>query len=152
MDLERIEALLSLLNEQEVNEFSFEDEDLKLKIKLGPTVVQGVAAAAPVAIAAPAPAASAPAPASAETEAPADDLHAISSPMVGTFYRSPSPDAPPFADVGQTVKKGQVVCIVEAMKLMNEIEADVDGTIVSIEVENAQPVQFGQALVRIRPS
>lgn len=151
MDLEQIEALLRLLNDQEVNEFSFEDEDLKLKVKLGPVVVQGVMATAPAASAAPAVLAAG-APADAEAAAPADDLHPISSPMVGTFYRSPTPDAPVFAEVGQVVKKGQVVCIIEAMKLMNEIEADVDGTIVSIEVENAQPVQFGQALVRIRPS
>ena len=129
MDLERIEALLHLLNDQEVGEFSYEDEDLKLKVKLGPQLIQGVVAAEP-----------------------ADETHAVSSPMVGTFYRAPSPEAAAFIEVGQSVKKGQVVCIVEAMKLMNEIEADIDGTVVSIEVENAQPVQFGQALVRIRPS
>ena len=148
MDLERIEALLRLLNDQEVSEFSFEDEDFKLKVRLGPTVVQGVmpALAAPTAVAA-APAAE------AVSEAPAAvEAHAVSSPMVGTFYRASQPEAPPFVEVGQPVKKGQVLCIIEAMKLMNEIEADVDGTVVSIEVENAQPVQFGQALVRIRPS
>ncbi len=148
MDLERIEALLHLLNDQEVGEFSYEDEDLKLKVKLGPQLIQGVVAAAPAPVAG-APAASAPVAVAAE---PADDTHAVSSPMVGTFYRAPSPEAAAFIEVGQSVKKGQVVCIVEAMKLMNEIEADIDGTVVSIEVENAQPVQFGQALVRIRPS
>ncbi len=151
MDLERIEALLRLLNDQEVNEFSFEDEDLKLKVKLGPTVVQSLVASAPgpatAVMAAPVAAAAAGVATSAD-----DDTHPVSSPMVGTFYRAPSPEAPPFTDVGQAVKRGDVVCIIEAMKLMNEIEADIDGTVVSIEVEDAQPVQFGQALVRIRPS
>jgi acetyl-CoA carboxylase biotin carboxyl carrier protein len=76
----------------------------------------------------------------------------VSSPFVGTFYRSPSPEAPPFVDVGQRVKKGQVICIVEAMKLMNEIEAENEGTISAILVENAQPVEYGQALFKISPN
>ena len=142
MDLEHIEALLRLLNDQDVSEFSFEDEDVKLKVKLGsPAVVQAVTAAAPT-LAAPVALVTAPA---------ADEGHVVSSPMVGTFYRSPSPDADPFIEVGQRVGKGQVLCIVEAMKLMNEIESDVDGTVVAFEIQNGQPVQFGQALVRIQP-
>ncbi len=137
MDLEHIEALLRLLNDQDVSEFSFEDGDVKLEVKLGsPAVVQAVVAA-PVAAAAAAPA--------------PDEGHLVSSPMVGTFYRAPSPDADPFIEVGQRVGKGQVLCIVEAMKLMNEIESDVDGTVVAFEIQNGQPVQFGQALVRIQP-
>ncbi len=146
MDLEQIEALLCLLKEQEVSEFSFENEALSLNVKLGPDVVQGVLAAAPV------PVAAAAATAPLDAPAPTEDLHTVSSPMVGTFYRKPKPESPAFVEVGQTVQRGQVVCIIEAMKLMNEIEADEDGIVVSIEVDDAQPVQFGQALVRIRPS
>ncbi len=79
------------------------------------------------------------------------NLVAIKAPMVGTFYRAPAPDAPPYVEVGDTVKKGQVLCIIEAMKLMNEIESDVDGKIVEILAENAQPVEFGQELFLIEP-
>ena len=137
MDLEHIEALLRLLNDQDVSEFSFEDEDVKLKVKLGsPAVVQAVTAAAPT-LAAPVALVTAPA---------ADEGHVVSSPMVGTFYRSPSPDADPFIEVGQRVGKGQVLCIVEAMKLMNEIEAETAGTIKQILVQNAEPVEFDQPL------
>jgi acetyl-CoA carboxylase biotin carboxyl carrier protein len=116
-----------------------------------------VAAPAPVAVAAPAVAAPAAAPA-APTAAPAGGsatngaYATVSSPFVGTFYRSPSPEAPPFVDVGTRVKKGQVLCIVEAMKLMNEIEAEMDGTVSAILAENAQPVEYGQALFKISPN
>jgi acetyl-CoA carboxylase biotin carboxyl carrier protein len=101
------------------------------------------------AVAAAAPVAPAPAP---ESAAPASGPAVyITSPFVGTFYRSPSPDAPPFVDVGSRVKKGQVLCIVEAMKLMNEIESEVDGAIVAVLAENGQPVEFGEPLFQIRP-
>ncbi|MEY3212556.1 MAG: acetyl-CoA carboxylase, biotin carboxyl carrier protein, partial [Pseudomonadota bacterium] len=76
--------------------------------------------------------------------------HVVNSPMVGTFYRSASPDAPPYAELGASVRKGQVLCIIEAMKLMNEIESDVDGVVVEILAQNGQPVQFGQPLFRVR--
>ena len=109
------------------------------------------AALAPVAPPPPAaPAAAAPA-AKAEAKAADKPGVVVSSPFVGTFYRSPSPDSPPFVDVGQKVKKGQVLCIVEAMKLMNEIESEVDGTVAEILVANATPVEFGEPLFRIVP-
>jgi acetyl-CoA carboxylase biotin carboxyl carrier protein len=154
MDLERIESLLKLLSAHDVSEFHYRDGDHTLRLRLGPPPARYAAmpAAAPMA-AAPVAAAPAPAAAHAPAAAPKDDgLVVIASPMVGTFYRSPSPGAPVFVEVGHTVTKGKVLCIVEAMKLMNEIEAEVSGTIVEILIENAQPVQFGQALMKIRPS
>jgi acetyl-CoA carboxylase biotin carboxyl carrier protein len=113
-------------------------------------------AAAPVALAAPVAApvpaqVAAPAPKAAE-KAPEKPGHMVSSPFVGTFYRAPSPDSPAFVDVGSVVKKGQVLCIVEAMKLMNEIEAEVEGKIAEIYVLNATPVEFGEKLFRIEPA
>jgi acetyl-CoA carboxylase biotin carboxyl carrier protein len=118
-----------------------------------PAPVAMAAAAAPTAAAphhapGPAPAAAAPVPANGQNGAYAT----VASPFVGTFYRSPSPDAPAFVDIGQKVKKGQVLCIVEAMKLMNEIEAETDGTVSACLVENAQPVEYGQALFKISPN
>ncbi|MEY2667588.1 MAG: hypothetical protein RJA59_226 [Pseudomonadota bacterium] len=132
----------------------------KVVIRRGPAPVNVVAAAAPAPVAAVAPAApvaapvpAAPAPAAPAAKpaekAPEKPGHVVSSPFVGTFYRAPSPDSPPFVDVGSTVKKGQVLCIVEAMKLMNEIEAEVDGKIAEIFVLNATPVEFGEKLFRI---
>jgi acetyl-CoA carboxylase biotin carboxyl carrier protein len=99
-----------------------------------------------------APQAAAPAPAAPSTPpGKASDLVAVSSPMVGTFYRSPAPDEAPFVNVGDRITSGQTVCIIEAMKLMNELEAEVSGEIVEILVENAQPVEFGQTLMLVRP-
>jgi acetyl-CoA carboxylase biotin carboxyl carrier protein len=133
----------------------------KVVIRRGPAPVQMVAQApapAPLPVvaqvAAPVPAAApaaAPAPKAAE-KAPEKPGHMVTSPFVGTFYRAPSPDSPPFADVGTVVKKGQVLCIVEAMKLMNEIESEVEGKIVEIYVLNATPVEFGEKLFRIEPA
>ena len=154
MDLERIESLLKLLAEHDVSEFHFKDEAQTLRLRLGPPPAVASAhlpgaVAAPVAMAAPAPAAAA---ASAPAEASGDEgLVVVESPMVGTFYRSPSPGAPSFVEVGDSVGPGKTLCIVEAMKLMNEIEAEVAGTVVEIVADNAQPVQFGQALIKIRP-
>jgi acetyl-CoA carboxylase biotin carboxyl carrier protein len=150
MDLERIEALLKLLATHDVNEFVYRDADKTLRLRLGP-VAAPVTMHAPVAAATPAPAAPAAAPAG--PAAPANDgLVVIESPMVGTMYRSPSPGAPTCVEVGSAVQKGKTICIVEAMKLMNEIESEVNGTVVEILVENGQPVQFGQALMKIRPA
>jgi len=147
MDLERIESLLKLLAEHDVSEFRFKDTDQQIRLRLGqPPVAVHAAAPLPVA-AAPAVAAAASTPEEAD-----DGLVVVESPMVGTFYRSPAPDSPVFVEVGVEVTKGKTLCIVEAMKLMNEIEAEVSGTVVEILVENAQPVQFGQPLVKIRPS
>ena len=129
----------------------------KVVIRRGPAPVNVVSspAPAPVAlaapVAAPVPAAALPAApaAKAPEKAPEKPGHLVTSPFVGTFYRAPSPDSPPFVDVGSIVKKGQVLCIVEAMKLMNEIEAEVEGKIVEIMVLNATPVEFGEKLFRI---
>jgi acetyl-CoA carboxylase biotin carboxyl carrier protein len=129
----------------------------KVIIRRGPAPVNVVAsAAAPVALAAPVAApvpaqVAAPAPKAAE-KAPEKPGHMVSSPFVGTFYRAPSPDSPAFVDVGSVVKKGQVLCIVEAMKLMNEIESEVEGRIAEIYVLNATPVEFGEKLFRIEPA
>ncbi|MCG8454957.1 MAG: acetyl-CoA carboxylase biotin carboxyl carrier protein, partial [Holophagales bacterium] len=111
------------------------------------------AAAVPAApAAAPAAAASTAAAGAAEESAEEEGLYTLTSPIVGTFYRSPNPEAPSFVEEGDTVKKGQVLCIVEAMKLMNEIESDVDGVVVRILIQNGQPVEFGEPLFAIRPA
>ena len=150
MDLEHIEALLKLLGEHDVSEFKYEDENHSLRLRLGAPV----AMAAPAMVAAPAMAATAAAAApAADGSAPSDaGLVVMESPMVGTFYRAPGPEADVFVKVGDSVAPGKVLCIVEAMKLMNEIEAEVSGTIAEILVENGQPVQFGQPLFKIRPA
>ena len=145
MDLERIEALLDLLSERKIAEFSFEDEEVKLKVKLigsSPPVLtpQLVSAVAP-----------APAAPSAAASAASDEGGiTVTSPMPGTFYRSPAPDASPFVEVGDRVRVGQVLCIIEAMKMMNELESEFDGVITEILLDNAQPVQFGQDMFKLK--
>ncbi len=156
MDLEQIQSLLKMLADHDVSEFQYKDEERSLRLRLGPPPAQITAApmAMPQAAPAGAPAiaaATASAPAVATASASDAGLAVVESPMVGTFYRAPSPGAPSFVEVGATVTKGQTLCIVEAMKLMNEIEADTAGTVVEICVENGKPVQFGQALFKIRP-
>jgi len=156
MDLEQIESLLKMLADHDVSEFRYKDEDRSIQLRLGPPPAP-LAQVAQAAMALPAPASAVPAPSAAPAAAPSaeaasdEGLVVVESPMVGTFYRAPSPGAPLFTDVGQSVTAGQTLCIVEAMKLMNEIEAEVGGTVVEILVENAQPVQFGQPLFKIRP-
>ena len=149
MDLKQIEALIQLLNQNEVTEFQFKDDSTEMKLRLGQ---ENTVIAAPTVMAAPMPIAAAPVAAASAAAEVSDGLVTIDAPMVGTFYRSPSPDAASFVEVGQRVTKGTVLCIVEAMKLMNEIECEASGEIVEILVENAQPVQFGQPLFKIRPS
>lgn len=146
MDLERIKSVIDLMREHELNEFSIEDKDFKLSLKRGgPATMMGMPMmAAPQMAPAPA-AASAPAP-----EAPAEDPSTpIPSPLVGTFYRAGSPDADPFVAVGTRVNKDTVVCIIEAMKVMNEIKAETSGVIKKVLVENATVVQFGQPMFLI---
>jgi acetyl-CoA carboxylase biotin carboxyl carrier protein len=143
MDLERIEALLKLMREYKVGEIAYEDEGLSVTVTMGgaaPVVMAAPSAAAPVAHAAP-----------EAAPAPTQKGHVVKSPMVGTFYRSAKPGTPPFVEVGSKVKAGQVLCILEAMKLMNELESDVAGTVAEIFLANASPVQFGQDLFRIVP-
>lgn len=151
MDLRKLKTLIDLVSESNISELEITEADGKVRIvKSDPAAavaVQPVYAAAPATVAAPAvAAAAAPAPAAAPAAAPAETGHVVKSPMVGTFYRASSPNAKPFADVGQQVKEGEAICIIEAMKIMNEIEADKSGTITKILAENGQAIEFGQPL------
>ena len=150
LDLETLSALAALLTENDISEFEHEADGVRVKIVRGaryaapafPTGFQGGGGAAN----------GEPAPPSASLvppEAPADAVD-VTSPFVGTFYRSPSPDAPSFVEVGSVVRPGQTLCIVEAMKLMNEIEAECSGTVVEIFAQNGKAVEFGQKLYRIK--
>lgn len=169
MDLNEIKQLIRLVDEKRFAEFELERGDFKLRIKRVLPPVDTPAPATPMTMVTSGPVASpSPAPAEAvplqiqqsvpvlqvETAGAAAevDLHMVRSPMVGTFYRSPSPTAAPFVQVGDRVERGTVLCIVEAMKLMNEVPSDVAGEVVSILVENGQPVEYGQPLFAIKPS
>ncbi len=147
MDLRKLKTLIDLVSESGVAELEITEGDDRVKI-VNRVGAAPVAAAAPAVIATPVVASAAPAVAAEPAAAPvaAEDTRTINSPMVGTFYRAPSPGAKPFADVGQKVKAGDTVCIIEAMKLLNEIETEYDGVIKEILVENGQPVEFGQPL------
>lgn len=151
MDLRKLKTLIDLVSESGVAELEITEGDDRVKI-VNRVGAAPVAAAAPAVIATPVVASAAPAAAPAVAAEPpaapvaAEDTRTINSPMVGTFYRAPSPGAKPFADVGQKVKAGDTVCIIEAMKLLNEIETEYDGVIKEILVENGQPVEFGQPL------
>ncbi|MEZ4415076.1 MAG: acetyl-CoA carboxylase biotin carboxyl carrier protein [Gemmatimonadota bacterium] len=156
IDLDFLERLVRLIEESTLD--SLEIERSGTRIRLAKSPEYGGAAPMPVTTYAPAPAlAPAAAAPGAAPEVPAaggggdPTLKDITSPMVGTFYRAPAPDAPPYVDVGKSVGKGDTLCIIEAMKLMNEMECEIPGTIVEICVENAQPVEYGQILFRVRP-
>ena len=165
MDLSfnELRELVDALNQTDIAELKLQSSDFELTLRkpsaLRTEVMMSAPPAAPVmpmAPAAPMPAPAAAASASAEPtvpSAPVDDpsLVEITAPMVGTFYRAPAPDEAMFVEVGDRIAVGQTVCIIEAMKLMNELEAEVSGEIVDILVENAEPVEFGQALMRVRP-
>ena len=156
MDIRKVKKLIELLEESNIGEIEIKEGEESVRISR-----HGNQPAAPVAYAAPAPVAPAPAPtaAPAPAEAPAAEAaapaaapaadNAVLSPMVGTFYRAPSPEAPSFVEVGQTVRVGDVLCIVEAMKMMNQIEADRAGTVTAIHVENGEAVEFDQPLISI---
>ena len=148
MNLDDIKEILSMVREHDLSEFEYERDGLKLRVKKAAQEV--VYTAAPVAVAAPAPAAAPAASAPAPAVEPGDDLAVIKAPLVGTFYSAPEPGARDFAAVGDTVKKGQVLCIIEAMKLMNEIKADCDGEVATVFVQNGQAVQFGERLFAIK--
>lgn len=157
LKIEEIHELIKLIDESTIDEFTYENEGAKIKLKKNKEVVQQVAAQASVAPVQAAPAQQAPkAQAPAQTEAPAqeaaasENLHKITSPMVGTFYASSSPEAGPYVTTGSKVKENTVVCIVEAMKLFNEIEAEVKGEIVEVLAENGQLVEFGQPLFLVK--
>jgi len=149
---DEIKQLMEYLENSSFVEFEIEREGVKLKL-----VRRGAGAAEPPVMMVAAPAAAAPiaaAPAAPVPVAAADavDQHVVKSPIVGTFYRSSAPDAKPFANIGDRVAKGQILCIVEAMKLMNEIESDCDGEVLEILVSNGQPVEFGEPMFRLRTS
>ncbi len=152
MDLRKLKKLIDLVQESGIAELEITEGEEKVKIVKGGAVSIAPASAATVGLGtAPAPAEARPAPAApaappaAEPEA-GQEGHVVKAPMVGTFYRSASPDAKPFVEVGQTIKEGQTICIIEAMKLMNEIEADASGVVKAVLVENGQPVEYGQPL------
>jgi acetyl-CoA carboxylase biotin carboxyl carrier protein len=151
MDLRKLKKLIDLVQESGIAELEITEGEERVRIASGGAVSVTPLAAAPAAMVAPVASAAAPAPAAvpaaaAPAAAPQAEGHVVKSPMVGTFYRAPAPDAKPFVDVGATVKEGETICVIEAMKLMNEIEADASGTIKAILVENGQPVEYGQAL------
>jgi acetyl-CoA carboxylase biotin carboxyl carrier protein len=168
MTLDEIKRLIEFIRAQELTEFELEQDGVKLRIRSGGSshspvqVMQAVpviaAPVAPLAPGAPAPAApvapeqrSAPsAPDAPDEPEEGPELAIVKSPIVGTFYRAPEPGAPPFASVGDLVKKGQVLCIIEAMKLMNEIDSEYDGEMVSVYVESGQAVQYGERLFAIK--
>jgi acetyl-CoA carboxylase biotin carboxyl carrier protein len=148
MDLRKLKTLIDLVSESNISELEITEADGKVRIvKADPTLVAQPGQAQMVAMAAPAVAAPPAAPvAAAAVEAAPPAGHAVKSPMVGTFYRTANPGAKPFVELGSVVKEGQPVCIIEAMKIMNEIEADKSGTITRILCENGQPVEYGQPL------
>ena len=149
MNLKELKEMINLMNENNLVEIEIEREGLRIRIKKGisgmPEITEEKYVIGPSQIT----------PITAPTKGPEVSTTKqveIKAPMVGTFYRAPSPDAPPFVEVGDEIEPGQVICIIEAMKLMNEIKAEVKGRIVEILVENAQPVEFGQALFLIEPT
>jgi len=149
MDLRKLKKLIDLVQESGIAELEITEGEEKVRISRSGLVSAASQGAAPaVAFPPAAPAAAVPAvPGAVAAEpAPGGEGHAVKAPMVGTFYRAPSPEARPFVEVGQVVKQGDTVCVIEAMKLMNEIEADASGTVKAILVENGQPVEYGQAL------
>jgi acetyl-CoA carboxylase biotin carboxyl carrier protein len=159
MDLNQIKQILDLVREHELSEFEIEHDGLRLKVRKdtnGSHVVTLPASTSP-AVAVPAPASVTLQPPGEAAQAAADaladaeiELAVVKSPIVGTFYRSSEPGSASFVDIGSTVKKGDVLCIIEAMKLMNEIDSEYDGEVVNVYVENGQPVQYGERLFAIR--
>lgn len=141
MDLRKLKKLIDLVEASGIAELEITEGEEKVRIAKGGQIT--VAPAAGIAAAAPSAPTATVADAAAAT---AEQGHTMKAPMVGTFYRSSAPDATPFVEIGQTVKEGETICIIEAMKLMNEIEADASGTVVAILVENGQPVEYGQPL------
>jgi acetyl-CoA carboxylase biotin carboxyl carrier protein len=162
MNQKELKELIDFLIEKDISEFELERGDVKVRIKRGgpaPTVITHAMPVAPMPMAAPAVQSSSPAsapvyPATPAPPAPSaaeEGLHTVKSPIVGTYYESPAPGSLPFVKAGDQVAAGQVLCIIEAMKLMNEIESDASGEIVKILVNNGQPVEYGQPLFSIRP-
>jgi len=156
LDHDQLHRLLEVLSDSDIQEFRLEGDDFRLEVRRNLPAV--AVAAAPVAAVAPAPAAlevshQAAAPSTPPPAVPASrsDLVDVTAPMVGTFYRAPAPGEAPFVEVGTRIGVGQTVCILEAMKLMNELEAEASGEVVEILVDNGTPVEFGQVLMRVKP-
>lgn len=156
MKAKELQELLDFIAKSGLNKVNIETEEFKISVQRDPNTKQVVSVAAPAPAAAPAPVAAAPASTSAPAAAPAasaeasvSSQRALKAPMIGTFYRSNGPDAPAFVQVGDMVEKGQVICIIEAMKLFNEIEAEESGRVVKAMVENASPVEYDQPLFLI---
>jgi acetyl-CoA carboxylase biotin carboxyl carrier protein len=159
LDLKEIKQIIDLMKRSDLSEFAVEDEGFKLRIRRGGTGAPVVSASAPFG---PSAGALASFPATTAASAPTEARHAqaltaeeagmafIKSPMVGTFYRAPSPESPPFVEVSARVQENTPVCIIEAMKIMNEIQAEVKGTVVEVLVEDGQPVEFGQRLFKVK--
>jgi len=148
MNIKKIQELIELMNNNNLGEIEIEQEGQKVKLKK--TTAQGIieqAVSQAAALQQPQAAAAAP----AKPKEAAGNLKEVKAPMVGTFYRSPSPDSEAYVDVGKVVHKGDVLCIIEAMKIMNEVKSEFDGKIVQIPVENAEPIEFGQTLFLIEP-
>lgn len=162
MNQKELKELIEFLIEKDISEFELERGDVKVRIKRGVPQIVAAHHEPPVAHVSPAQVMVPAAPEAPRTSAPSvpsqaappkaeEDLHVVKSPIVGTFYESPSPGSPPFVKIGDTVEAGQILCIIEAMKLMNEIETDMAGEIVKRLVVNSQPVEYGQPLFAIRP-
>ncbi len=150
VDMDKLRALLDVLTERDISEFEHEDEKVRIKIVRGAKIQHVAPFASHSLVQHPA---GAPEPAGSlrpENAEPPNDSADVTSPFVGTFYRAPSPDSPSFVDIGSVVRVGQTLCIVEAMKLMNEIEAEVSGTVVEIFAQTGKAVEFGQKLFRIK--
>jgi acetyl-CoA carboxylase biotin carboxyl carrier protein len=165
MEFKQIQELLKAINKSNISELTVEEGDFKITIKQAqtisetqfvavqaPAMAMPQAAPAPAAIAAPAPAAAPAQPAAAPAAADNGNLVTIKSPMIGTFYRSSGPDKPPFVNVGDEIKPGQAICIIEAMKLFNEIESEQKGKIVKVLVDDASPVEYDQPLFLVEPA
>ena len=153
MDQQALRELLEFLSSSDIQELKLEGDDFRLEVRRNmpaPQAVMMPAQAAPIAAEVPAAAAAAPPPPAAA--ASRGDLVEVKAPMVGTFYRAPAPGEAPFVEVGSKISNGQAVCILEAMKLMNELEAEISGEVVEILVENGTPVEYNQVLMLVRPS
>jgi acetyl-CoA carboxylase biotin carboxyl carrier protein len=150
MDLDKLRALIDLLAEKDIAEFEHEEEGVRLRIARGARVVTTSAITSPAAHSVAVPPVLAAGAGPTPESAPSGDYVDVTSPFVGSFYRSPSPDAPAFVEVGSVVRAGQTLCIIEAMKLMNEIEAESAGTVTEIFAQNGKSVEYGQKLFRIK--
>jgi acetyl-CoA carboxylase biotin carboxyl carrier protein len=149
MNIKEIKEMINLMNENGLLELEVEKDGMRIRLKKASSAAE--LAGGPIIVESHGPASEPPKPAAAEEKAPAKSVE-IRAPMVGTLYRAPAPEAPPYAEAGQTIEVGQVICIIEAMKLMNEIKSEVRGKILEILVDNAEPVEYGQPLFLIEPS